>query len=670
MPFAPGMSDNRPSHAPWSPDLSIGVHQFKHVLLRKRSGFLLALGTACLLCAAPARASELPIRVEGVEGPIAENVVNHVRTAWALGHSLSTERRRASFLEQARHRAQAAMRPWGYYQAHIQADLQADLQADEGDSAWRLEITIDPGPPVLVEHADIQVMGEGADQAGLRQWLERWPLEPGTRLDQTIWSSQKDRALDLARAGGFLKADFTTHRIALDLDANRAQLELILQTGQRAVMGKIEYEQDTVQPHVLEPIARFDPGDPYRVALVEELRLDLWRTGYFGDIEVLEQKHLDREPPVVDFRVRLSPRNRVTHQFSVGYGTDTLFRTQYHWTRHLLSDRGDSVRLGAGWRQQDSELQATGEYRLPRRTNSLQFWLANGILRRETQEFVLKDDNDQEVLRIAKGEIFDTQLRLGRLRLHNNPWSNRRIQSTVFVDLLRERDNFNQALNEAAAQPAGDFLDDLFGNTDHTVAVGVDLDWPVIRGSGFMTTGHHERAWALTANEAWGSEKSFSQVYLSSRWNRLLGHRWKILLRGEVGWSDADLKPFYVSGEDGASTLLVTELPYRYSFRAGGSQSVRGYGYNDLSTNGIGSNHLLTGSAELEFLALEQWSVAAFFDIGNAFNHWSDPRLKRGAGVGIRWYSMLGAVRLDAAQGLDIPGKPWEIYLTIGTPLL
>jgi len=114
----------------------------------------------------------------------------------------------------------------------------------------------------------------------------------------------------------------------------------------------------------------------------------------------------------------------------------------------------------------------------------------------------------------------------------------------------------------------------------------------------------------------------------------------------------------------------VTELPYRYSFRAGGSQSVRGYGYNDLSTNGIGSNHLLTGSAELEFLALEQWSVAAFFDIGNAFNHWSDPRLKRGAGVGIRWYSMLGAVRLDAAQGLDIPGKPWEIYLTIGTPLL
>ena len=403
---------------------------------------------------------------------------------------------------------------------------------------------------------------------------------------------------------------------------------------------------------------------------VEELRLDLWRTGFFGDIEVLEQKHLDREPPVVDFRVRLSPRNQITHQFSVGYGTDTLFRTQYHWTRHLLSDRGDSLRLGAGWRQQDSELQATGEYRLPRRTSSLQFWLANGILRRETQEFVLKDDNDQEVLRIARGEIFDTQLRLGRLRLHNNPWSNRRIQSTFFVDLLRERDNFNQALNEAAPQPAGDFLDDLFGSTDHTVAVGVDLDWPVIRGAGFMTTGHHERAWALTANEAWGSEKSFSQVYLSSRWNLLLGHRWKILLRGEIGWSDADLKPFYVSDEDGASTLLVTELPYRYSFRAGGSQSVRGYAYNDLSTNGIGSNHLLTGSAELEFLALEHWSVAAFFDIGNAFNHWSDPRLKRGAGVGIRWYSMLGAVRLDAAQGLDIPGKPWEIYLTIGTPLL
>jgi len=67
---------------------------------------------------------------------------------------------------------------------------------------------------------------------------------------------------------------------------------------------------------------------------------------------------------------------------------------------------------------------------------------------------------------------------------------------------------------------------------------------------------------------------------------------------------------------------------------------------------------------------VENWSVAAFFDAGNAFNEWNALKLKKGAGVGIRWYSIAGAMRLDFAQALDEPGKPWRIHFTIGSPLL
>ena len=116
--------------------------------------------------------------------------------------------------------------------------------------------------------------------------------------------------------------------------------------------------------------------------------------------------------------------------------------------------------------------------------------------------------------------------------------------------------------------------------------------------------------------------------------------------------------------------IAVSELPYRYSFRTGGSQSVRGYRYNRLSSNGIGSNHLLVGSAELEYRLRENWSVAGFYDIGNAFNDWSKTDLKRGWGFGARWYSLIGSVRADLGRAEDIEGKPWEFYLTIGTPLL
>jgi translocation and assembly module TamA len=116
--------------------------------------------------------------------------------------------------------------------------------------------------------------------------------------------------------------------------------------------------------------------------------------------------------------------------------------------------------------------------------------------------------------------------------------------------------------------------------------------------------------------------------------------------------------------------LSVTELPNLYRFKAGGSRSVRGYGFESLSNNGIGSNNIVTASAEIEMAFRPDWSLATFFDAGNAFNEWGDFELLKGAGVGIRWYSIAGAIRLDIAQALDFEGEPWRVHFTIGTPLL
>ena len=98
--------------------------------------------------------------------------------------------------------------------------------------------------------------------------------------------------------------------------------------------------------------------------------------------------------------------------------------------------------------------------------------------------------------------------------------------------------------------------------------------------------------------------------------------------------------------------------------------SVRGYGFEQLSNNDVGSNHIISGSVEGEYRFLDTWSAALFFDIGNAFNDWDDPDLKRGAGFGIRWYSIAGEVRVDYAQAIDFEGRPWRLHITIGTPLL
>ena len=123
--------------------------------------------------------------------------------------------------------------------------------------------------------------------------------------------------------------------------------------------------------------------------------------------------------------------------------------------------------------------------------------------------------------------------------------------------------------------------------------------------------------------------------------------------------------------EDGEELRVeLTTLPNTYRFRAGGSRSVRGYTFESLSNNGFGSNHIITASAELEYNVVGGWAGALFYDVGNAFNDWDNPELHKGIGVGIRWYSIAGPIRVDVAQAMDFDGKPWRLHVTIGVPLL
>ena len=191
-----------------------------------------------------------------------------------------------------------------------------------------------------------------------------------------------------------------------------------------------------------------------------------------------------------------------------------------------------------------------------------------------------------------------------------------------------------------------------------------------MQGRHFATFGNREIAWVFHSDTAFGSNAEFTQFYLASRRSYLVGDRLKFHLRAEAGYTDAEVDDFEIIADGEPFALSLTQLPNFYRFKAGGSMSVRGYGFEQLSNNDVGSNNILTASAEAEYRFLDSWSAAVFADIGNAFNDWKDPDLKRGLGVGIRWYSIVGEVRVDVAQALDFSGRPWRLHITIGTPLL
>tara|TARA_R110002124_G_scaffold80083_3_gene212233 strand:- start:3008 stop:4939 length:1932 start_codon:yes stop_codon:yes gene_type:complete len=122
--------------------------------------------------------------------------------------------------------------------------------------------------------------------------------------------------------------------------------------------------------------------------------------------------------------------------------------------------------------------------------------------------------------------------------------------------------------------------------------------------------------------------------------------------------------------------IAVQEAPPDLLFFAGGGGSVRGYGYKNIGVTEpdgsiSGGRSLLEASVELRQRITGNFGAVAFLDIGtvgpdSAIDFSED--LKIGVGAGLRYYTGLGAIRLDVGVPLD-PGKDdpaFGIYVGIG----
>ena len=151
-----------------------------------------------------------------------------------------------------------------------------------------------------------------------------------------------------------------------------------------------------------------------------------------------------------------------------------------------------------------------------------------------------------------------------------------------------------------------------------------------------------------------GAGYAFSATEDSGRFARVraritaywpLGDAWFAQVRGEAG--------VVFTGDK------VT-VPFTLLFRAGGDESVRGYGYQSLGPvdpatgQAVGGRVLAAGSLEVArpFSSKSPaWLGAVFLDTGNAANRWEDFSAARGYGVGVRWRSPVGPLRIDLAYG-------------------
>ncbi len=503
-----------------------------------------------------------------------------------------------------------ALEPLGYYAA---TETHA-VTAAAGQ--WKIHIEVDPGRAVRISEAAIKIDGDGQSDRALVAIVERGDLHPGARLDHGVYEAVKAELLRVANNQGYLDAKLTAHEIVVDVENRRATIALALDTGARYRFGNIEVEQPVLKDKAARRLLRMHEGDPYSLDLLLESQYILDDSQYFTNVE-FEPGVPDREAHTVPLTVRAQKNKRNLYAPSVGYGTDTRFRGKLAWDNRYVNESGhrSQVELIASSVGQE----ANAKYIIP-------------VMDIALEKFEIGVSGKKEEL----GDIISKRAEVAfGLTQALGSW-----QRVSFI-------RFSNELNEGNPKlPDKTFL--------------------IIPGISFATLPpslleRNPRRYSLYAEltgspETLGSDATFLQLRLQAERVFDITRLWHLRVRGQTGvtWSDN-----------------FDTLPASHRFFAGGDNSVRGFGLNELSpvvdNVRVGGRHLLMGSLEVERDLPANFGAAVFYDVGNAFDNFGD-QLEYSVGVGGRYrIAGVASIGVDVAQALSQSGRSPRFHLRLTT---
>lgn len=564
----------------------------------------LALSALCPLALAKA---SLEVKVSPANAELKANIEAFIGSLGDRDETALRRFRRAAE-EQARQAAQAL----GYYQAEI------DSQVRPGKDPV-LQLDVQHGEPVRLRQVTVRVEGEAAGLKAFKVPKSK-ALAPGEPLNHGLYEDAKKLIQSQALRYGFFDGRFRSQRLDIDPRAGVADIELIYDSGPRYALGRVAFDGDTpFDPDLLARLVPFPPNTPYDADQVAKLSQNLQASGYFEEVRVDAQP----EPGagrLIPVKVRLGAVKPRTLGLGVGFSTDVGPRARANWTRHWINPQGH--RLGA-----ESEIstarQSVGTwYEIPLDpplTDSLRF----------TSGFQREQLTDVESRRFTLGSQWQSKL----------------------------PDDWQRVVSLRWEQEIYDFGDGSPNGRSSFLIPGIG--YSVTRSDNRLdpNQGYHLQLDVRAAKEGVLSDADMTYASAMAKGLYTLpgGHR--LLGRVQAG---------------GIATTDYGAIPPSLRFFAGGDQSVRGYDYQTLSPedrqgNKVGGRYMVVGSAEYQYPIAERWRIAAFVDRGNAVNNLKD-KLKTGAGIGVRWVSPVGPIRLDLAKALDDPGG-FRIHFSMGPEL-
>lgn len=496
----------------------------------------------------------------------------------------------------------------------------------------RVTLSLSPGPRADVGRLTLEVQGELADLAeqrdpealALRRRFEReWGLPTGAAFIGSAWSNAKNNALALLRSQGYASATWSGTGAEVDTHTQQVRLFLVVDSGPLFRAGDIEVEG--LDKHGLDKVrglAGFARGNALTESRLLDYQQRLQKTGLFDQVVVsldpdtaqasaarvlvkIKEAPLQGATIALGISANSGPRATVEHLHRQVFGWDATSRNKLEWGRDKQAWNGElSTHLNEQFNRD----------------------LIGGSIER------LLTDTDL---------VLSQRLRMGRSKESPS------VERLNFVELEQARE---------CARLGGITS----GCVDlRAVSLRQDRIWRRLDDNLLPTRGYSlsGQAGVGLADGSTSDRGGFLRLY-----GRATGY-WPV---GDGWFSQARLELGGVLMKSGV------QVPDSLRFRAGGDESVRGYAWRSLAqvrADGslTGGKYLVTASAEIARpITADLPSVwwAAFIDGGRAADDIKDLTPALGYGLGVRWRSPVGPLKLDWAWGRDV-GRA-RLHLSVG----
>ncbi|MBD1399152.1 autotransporter assembly complex protein TamA [Pelovirga terrestris] len=503
--------------------------------------------------------------------------------------------------------------PYGYFYSTVSTRLEQPA-ADH----FRIIIEVEAGEPLAITKFNLDLSGAGSNHPALQRLINQFPLRINDILRQDLYEQGKAGLRQAAAALGYLDASFEVHLIEVYLQERRAEIDLRFNTGEQYHFGAIRYVDRAGYPErFLKRFVSYHQGDVFSYSLLGKTQVNLMNADLFSSVSVQAKAH-EAENYQVPVEIALLPLPRHRLRPGIGYGTDTGGRVSLDY-RHLNLWEAAHELVGklliAQWRQQ---LQTT--YIIPdrRRLDSLTL-LTVGTEREDVDAYYRREVFGEAEYRRSFGRGY---------------------RGSLFVRATSERSRVADS-----------------DRRTQLLLQGFRLSWQQLDHPMTPERGSKIQLQVQGADENWFSDTSLLQLTVDAATLIPLPQRFSVFFRlgGGTTWHRQEFNI----------------LPVSLRYFAGGDRSVRGFKYNSLgpvNEDGevVGGKHLLVGSVELEKRFLQRWGFATFYDVGNAFDSFNDYELKQGAGLGIRYFTQIGAIRLDVARQLGEKDNGYRLHFSLG----